>query len=332
MSHPREGNGTMSATRAAEPGLYSADYEHDACGVAFVARLDAIPQHETVERALQALENLEHRGATGADADTGDGAGILLQLPDAFFRAVLDEPLPEPGATASRCASSRSTPDGAASSKQHLVRLVEEEGQRFVSWRDVPVDPAFVGATAGAAAPVIRQLFVAAGDAIAGDQDAFERKLYVIRRRFELEGGCRCDRPELLVPHHRLQGDAHRAAAPRLLPRPPGRAHRVGPGARPLPLLDEHVPELGARAPVPDDRPQRRDQHGPRQHQLDAGARVAARVGAVRRRSSQGASGRAGRRLRLGDVRQRARAPRARRPLAAARDHDDDPRGDRRAH
>ena len=123
----------MSATRAAEPGLYSADYEHDACGVAFVARLDATPQHETVERALQALENLEHRGATGADAGTGDGAGILLQLPDAFFRAVLDEPLPRARPLRRRdVLPARATPDGAASSSSISSALVEEEGQRFV--------------------------------------------------------------------------------------------------------------------------------------------------------------------------------------------------------
>ena len=179
----------MSAPRGPETGLYAPEYEHDACGVAFVARLDARPRHETVLRALQALENLEHRGATGADADTGDGAGILLQLPDAFFRAVLDGPLPAAGAYG--VAMCFLPPDGARrlELEQQLAEVVEEEGQRVVGWRDVPVDDAFVGTTAGESAPVIRQLFVAAGDAVADDQDAFERKLYVIRRRFELERG-----------------------------------------------------------------------------------------------------------------------------------------------
>src|SRR5436309_7431914 len=78
-------------------GLYDRSFEHDACGVAFVARLDGVPSHETVERALTALANLVHRGAAGADARTGDGAGILLQLPDAFFREVLDTELPPLG-------------------------------------------------------------------------------------------------------------------------------------------------------------------------------------------------------------------------------------------
>ncbi len=175
--------------RVPEPGLYAPEYEHDACGVAFVARLDARPRHETVLRALQALENLEHRGATGADADTGDGAGILLQLPDAFFRAVLDRPLPAAGSYGVAMCFLPADDDRRLELERQLAALVEQEGQRVVAWRDVPVDTAFVGTTAGAFAPVIRQLFVAAGDAVADDQDAFERKLYVIRRRFELELG-----------------------------------------------------------------------------------------------------------------------------------------------
>ncbi len=179
----------MSTIRGSEPGLYAPEYEHDACGVAFVARLDARPCHETVLRALQALENLEHRGATGADAGTGDGAGILLQLPDSFFRAVLDHPLPAAGSYGVAMCFLPSDDVRRPELEQHLASLVEEEGQRVVAWRDVPVDPAYVGTTAGASAPVIRQLFVAAGDAVADDQDAFERKLYVIRRRFELELG-----------------------------------------------------------------------------------------------------------------------------------------------
>src|SRR5437763_6989852 len=79
-------------------GLYDPAYEHDACGVAFVAKLDAEPSHETVVRALTALANLEHRGAQGADANTGDGAGILVQLPDAFLRGELGDALPPAGA------------------------------------------------------------------------------------------------------------------------------------------------------------------------------------------------------------------------------------------
>ena len=81
----------------ATDGLYDAAYEHDACGVAVVARLDGVPSHETVRRGLTAVANLEHRGAQGADALTGDGAGILVQVPDAFFRAVVEGELPPAG-------------------------------------------------------------------------------------------------------------------------------------------------------------------------------------------------------------------------------------------
>jgi glutamate synthase domain-containing protein 2/glutamate synthase domain-containing protein 1/glutamate synthase domain-containing protein 3 len=166
-----------------EPGLYDPSFEHDACGVAFVARLDAVPSHETVERALVALANLEHRGAAGADKDTGDGAGILVQIPDAFFRAEIPD-LPPPGHYGvGTCFGERCDTIEAA---------IEAEGQRLVCWRDVPVDDAHVGRTARAAMPRIRQ-FVVGAEGL--DGDAFERKLYVIRRVAELAAG-----PELVVP------------------------------------------------------------------------------------------------------------------------------------
>src|SRR4051812_42881314 len=176
-------------------GLYDPSYEHDACGVAFVARLDGVATHEAVERALTALENLEHRGAAGADADTGDGAGILVQMPDAFLRGVAGLPLPAAGAYGvAVCFLPQK-----ASRRVELEHLLEEtvavEGQRVVGWRDVPVDGRHVGSHARLFAPVVRQLFVAASDELAGDPDAFERKLYVIRRVAELAAG-----PDLVVP------------------------------------------------------------------------------------------------------------------------------------
>ena len=135
-------------------GLYDPAFEHDACGVAFVARLDGAPSHETLARALKALANLEHRGAAGADASTGDGAGILVQMPDAFFRAVLDAELPPPGATGSRSASCRTSRSAAPSSSGCSRRRSTAEGQSVVGWRDVPVDARHVGATAGGVAPL----------------------------------------------------------------------------------------------------------------------------------------------------------------------------------
>ena len=143
-------------------GLYDPTYEHDACGVAFVARLDGEPTHETVSAPSLALENLEHRGAAGADPNTGDGAGMLLQLPDELLRGVVGDDLPPPGPTASPSASCPRTTSAAPSSSRCSPSTVEAEGQRVVCWRDVPVDKDYVGITANYFAPYIKQLVVAA--------------------------------------------------------------------------------------------------------------------------------------------------------------------------
>src|SRR3954471_14803760 len=165
-------------------GLYDPRFEHDACGVAFVARLDGTPSHETLVRALKALANLEHRGAAGADATTGDGAGILVQIPDAFFREALRAELPPAGRYGVAVCFLPHEPERRAELEQLVEATVAEEGQVVLEWRDVPVDARHVGATAGGAAPLIRQLFVAPAPEL--DDDTFERKLYVIRRRAEL--------------------------------------------------------------------------------------------------------------------------------------------------
>ena len=170
-------------------GLYDPTYEHDACGVAMVARLNGEPTHETVQRAVVALANLEHRGAAGADPNTGDGAGILMQIPDELLRAALGEDLPPPGAYGVGVCF---LPQDAAKREgfeKLLTETVEAEGQRVVCWRDVPVDKDYVGITANYFAPYIKQLVIAASEELAGDQDAFERKLYVIRRVAELAAG-----------------------------------------------------------------------------------------------------------------------------------------------
>jgi len=170
-------------------GLYDPRYEHDACGVAMVARLDNRPDHGVIERALTALENLEHRGAEGADIRTGDGAGILTQLPDAFFRAVLDVELPPRGSYGVAVCFLPQEPTQREKIEQLLELNVRIEGQQVLAWRDVPVDDAHVGDTANQSRPYIKQLFIGAGADHAGDQDAFERKLYVIRRIVELAAG-----------------------------------------------------------------------------------------------------------------------------------------------
>jgi glutamate synthase domain-containing protein 2/glutamate synthase domain-containing protein 1/glutamate synthase domain-containing protein 3 len=167
-------------------GLYDPSYEHDACGVGMVARLDNQPTHEVITRAITALENLEHRGASGADPRTGDGAGILMQMPDELLRAVAGFELPPAGQYGVLMCFLPTGEEARASLEQLLERTVQAEGQRLLGWRDVAVDPEQAGEVAGACRPVVRQLFVGAGAEQAGDQDAFERKLYVIRRVCEL--------------------------------------------------------------------------------------------------------------------------------------------------
>ena len=176
-------------------GLYDPRYEHDACGVAFVARLSGDPSHETVQRAIVALENLEHRGAAGADPNTGDGAGILLQMPDELMRGLIGDALPPQGAYGVCVCFLPQDENRRAELEQLLETTVEDEGQRVVGWRDIPVDKDYVGITANFYAPYIKHLVVAAEGGLTQDPDAFERKLYVIRRVAELAAG-----PDLVIP------------------------------------------------------------------------------------------------------------------------------------
>ena len=176
-------------------GLYDPAFEHDACGVAFVARLDGTRSHEPIAQALRALEHLEHRGAAGADAETGDGAGILVQLPDAFLRATAGFELPPPGRYGVAVCFLPQEELRRRELEQLLERTVAAEGQVVLGWRDIPVDQGQAGAHAGLFAPLMRQLFVGAADELDGDLLAFERKLYVIRRVAERAAG-----PDLVIP------------------------------------------------------------------------------------------------------------------------------------
>jgi glutamate synthase (NADPH/NADH) large chain/glutamate synthase (ferredoxin) len=173
-------------TRIRQPqqadGLYDPRYEHDACGVAVVARLDNVPSHQVVALGIEAVANLEHRGAAGADPDTGDGAGLLIQMPDEFLRSVVDFELPQRGRYGVAMCFLPTDPAAAAELCSLLERTAADEGQRVLGWREVPTDDSRIGPTARASQPTIRQLFIGAGPAHEDDQDAFERKLYVIRR------------------------------------------------------------------------------------------------------------------------------------------------------
>jgi glutamate synthase (NADPH) large chain len=171
-------------------GLYDPANEHDGCGIALVAKLWGEASHAVVEKALDALENMEHRGAEGADPNTGDGAGILLQIPDAFIRgAVAGVELPPRGRYGVGVCYLPTEPERRSELEQLIEGTIAAEGQRAIWWRDVPVDERHVGATARLSAPVIRQVIIAAAEEIE-DQAAFERKLYVIRRLIERAAGC----------------------------------------------------------------------------------------------------------------------------------------------
>ena len=166
-------------------GLYDPRNEHDACGIGFVANIHNRKSHKIIEDGLHILENLEHRGAVGADPKAGDGAGILIQMPDAFFRAEAEKlgfTLPAEGQYGiGQFFLPRDEADRAK-----IVGLVEkviaEEGQIFLGWRDVPVDNSDLGYSVKPTEPFHRQVFIAQGPSIT-DQNHFERKLFVIRKR-----------------------------------------------------------------------------------------------------------------------------------------------------
>ncbi|MGI8750621.1 MAG: glutamate synthase large subunit [Thermoleophilaceae bacterium] len=185
-------------------GLYDPRNEHDGCGVACLARLDGVATRETVERAIGALVNLEHRGAEGADPSTGDGAGILMQIPDAFLRAEVPFELPPAGRYGvAMCFLPQDGPRRSA--MEELVEATaREEGMDVIGWRDVPIAAAEAGERSREVAPYFRQVFLKPGPAAGYEADtmpgestastsagasSFERTLYVLRKRAEKEAG-----------------------------------------------------------------------------------------------------------------------------------------------
>ncbi|MGI6870703.1 glutamate synthase large subunit [Amycolatopsis sp. 3B14] len=165
-------------------GLYDAQYEHDACGVAFVADMSGRRSHDIVTKALTALRNLEHRGARGAEPETGDGAGILIQVPDAFFREVVDFELPEAGHYAVGTAFLPVDETARGRAMSAIEGLVAEEGLRVLGWREVPVDTEHVGPTAASTMPHFAQLFLASREGLRTGLD-LERAAFCVRKRAE---------------------------------------------------------------------------------------------------------------------------------------------------
>jgi glutamate synthase (ferredoxin) len=182
----------MSLTREVSPfsfprkqGLCDPAAEREACGIGFVASIEGRQSHQIVEQGLEVLRNLEHRGACGCEENTGDGAGLLVQTPHAFLARECDRlgiRLGERGSYGVAMVFLPQIQSERENCQARFERVVREEGQRLLGWRDVPVDDSPIGPTARAAEPAVRQLFIGRGEGVASE-GAFERKLFVIRRR-----------------------------------------------------------------------------------------------------------------------------------------------------
>ncbi len=169
-------------------GLYDPRFEHDACGVGFIVHKTGKKSHDIVEQALTILLNLDHRGACGAEKNTGDGAGILCQIPDLFFRKVtsnLGFTLPAAGQYGVGMLYTAPDAEIRGKGRQEFEKIAAEEGLKVLGWRDVPTDNSSLGNSAKSTEPFIEQVFIER-DANLSDDLAFERKLYVIRKRSHL--------------------------------------------------------------------------------------------------------------------------------------------------
>ncbi len=196
-AHDRVGRASRTLNRPPVSGLYDPRFEHDACGIAFVADLHGRRSHQLVLQALTALEHLAHRGATGSEEDSGDGAGILVQVPDRFYRESVDFELPGPGRYATGVAFLPSDSAEAAKARVSFEAIADEEGLTVLGWRTVPVDDAELGSVARGDMPSFHQCFVSVaspGELPADDGDAaltVDRSVFVLRKRAEHEiAGC----------------------------------------------------------------------------------------------------------------------------------------------
>ena len=164
-------------------GLYDPRDERDACGVGFVVDIKGRRSNAIVRKALEVLVNLEHRGACGCEANTGDGAGILIQTPDKFFRNAVSFTLPESGSYGAGLVFLPRDQRDRETICNLIAAVVDEEGATLLGWRDVPSDNSLVGDSARATQPVFQQVFIGAAHAVktAEELQRFERKLFVIR-------------------------------------------------------------------------------------------------------------------------------------------------------
>lgn len=170
-------------------GLYHPSHEHDACGIGFVANIKGQKSHDIIEKGIQILINLTHRGACGCDPETGDGAGLLIQIPHTFFAreaANLGFTLPAPGEYGIGMVFLPVEKHQRLQTEGIIERIVHEEGLRLLGWRDTPIQGSAIGRVARASQPYIEQIFVAPHPGVM-TADQLERKLYLIRKRAETE-------------------------------------------------------------------------------------------------------------------------------------------------
>ena len=217
--------------RRPQSGLYDPSFEHDACGVGFLAHLRGKASHDVVDRGLKALERMEHRGATGAEPNTGDGAGILIQIPHALFerecalgRIIAPEDgkplaaLPPAGQYAVGLVFSSPDPQAAALAKLIFAMVVRQEGQQLLGWRRVPTDNRSLGQTARSVEPVMDHVFLAPGrqrggrrrvraQAVRDPQAVPDDHPHQRHRRHQV-----LPRAVAVLAHADLQGHAHAAA------------------------------------------------------------------------------------------------------------------------
>src|SRR5689334_22698318 len=180
----------VSPVRGLPPaqGLYDPRQERDACGMGFVASVKGEKSHEIILRGIEVLVNLTHRGACGCDPETGDGAGVLIQIPHTFFARECEKlgfALPKPGNYGVGMTFLPVEKHQRLQCEGILERIVREEGLTLLGWRDTPVYASAIGRVARASQPYIQQIFVGCPSCV--DEDAFERKLYVVRKRAENE-------------------------------------------------------------------------------------------------------------------------------------------------
>ena len=252
-------------------GLYNASYEHDACGVGMVVNIHGNKSHDLVDNALRVLENMEHRGAETRDK-TGDGAGILLQIPHEFI-LLQGIPVPEKGKYGTGLVFLPKDAKRQSEILSIMIEEIERVGLSLMHLRNVPVNADVPGVGAREVQPDIKQVFITG--VADSDVPVFDRILYKVRKKIENRIDdedfyiCSLSNKDIIYKGMLTSGQLRR-----FFPDLSNNYFTSGP----LPFLHQHLPEVEAGAAVPFHLPQRRDQHCPRQPRLDAGPRVSAVV------------------------------------------------------